>query len=71
MYFPFSYSPIRDVRAGRRFWQRDAATHRFGGLGLGLAIVRHIVELHHGTVQAASDGPARDATFTVELPLAP
>jgi len=53
-----------------RFWQRDATAHRLGGLGLGLAIVRHIVELHHGTVQAASDGPGRGATFTVELPLA-
>jgi signal transduction histidine kinase len=52
--------------------QRNAVTtKRLGGLGLGLAIVRHIVELHHGTVQAASEGPARGATFTVELPLAP
>jgi PAS domain S-box-containing protein len=42
---------------------------RGGGLGLGLTIVRHIVEAHDGTVRAASDGEGRGATFTVELPL--
>ena len=41
-----------------------------GNLGLGLAIVRYIVELHHGSVRAESPGPGRGAVFTVELPLA-
>src|SRR2546423_43760 len=40
-----------------------------GGLGLGLAIVRHIVELHEGTVHAQSAGEGKGATFTVELPI--
>ncbi|MFL5312349.1 MAG: PAS domain-containing protein [Myxococcales bacterium] len=40
-----------------------------GGLGLGLAIVRHIVELHEGSVRAQSAGEGRGATFTVELPI--
>ena len=51
-----------------RFRQADSA-HSAGGLGLGLAIVRHIVELHRGTIQADSDGENRGATFTVDLPL--
>jgi CheY-like chemotaxis protein/two-component sensor histidine kinase len=42
---------------------------RRSGLGLGLTIVRHMVEAHAGTVHAASDGPAKGATFTVELPM--
>jgi PAS domain S-box-containing protein len=42
--------------------------HRFGGLGLGLAIARAIVDLHGGTIRAESEGPDRGATFTVTLP---
>jgi signal transduction histidine kinase len=53
-----------------RFRQADTgATRAAGGLGLGLAIVRHIVELHGGTVKADSPGPGRGATFTVRLPV--
>jgi len=53
-----------------RFRQEDAATTRqFGGLGLGLALVRYLVEMHGGTVQAESAGEGQGATFTVKLPL--
>jgi len=53
-----------------RFRQADSSyTRRHGGLGLGLAIVRHLVEMHGGTVTAASKGEDRGATFIVRLPL--
>jgi two-component system, chemotaxis family, CheB/CheR fusion protein len=53
-----------------RFKQQDSSTTRnFGGLGLGLAIVRHIVERHDGTVRAESAGSGHGATFWLTLPL--
>jgi PAS domain S-box-containing protein len=52
------------------FWQADASTtRRQGGLGLGLAIVRQLVELHGGAISAASPGKGGGATFTISLPL--
>ena len=53
-----------------RFRQADSTiTRQYGGLGLGLSIVRHIVERHGGTVQATSAGPGHGTTFTVTLPI--
>ena len=53
-----------------RFWQADATrTRAHGGLGLGLAIVRELVHLHGGSVEAASEGKGRGTTLTVRLPL--
>src|SRR2546427_8095903 len=53
-----------------RFRQADSTrTRKYGGLGLGLAIVRQIVEMHGGTVQAESRGEGQGATFTVRLPI--
>src|SRR5262249_44842810 len=53
-----------------RFRQADvSSTRTHAGLGLGLAIVRHLIELHGGTVSAGSPGKGEGATFTVRLPL--
>jgi PAS domain S-box-containing protein len=55
----------------KQFQQADASTSRkHGGLGLGMAIVKHLVELHAGMVQAESPGQGKGATFRVLLPLA-
>ena len=53
-----------------RFWQEHGtASRRSGSLGLGLAMARHLIELHGGTVSVASDGEGRGATFVVTRPL--
>jgi signal transduction histidine kinase/ActR/RegA family two-component response regulator len=79
---PHSYAQITITDTGKgihpdflpyvfdRFRQEDGTTTRTeGGLGLGLAIVRHLVELHGGKVLADSSGEGLGATFTVQLPL--
>jgi PAS domain S-box-containing protein len=59
------------ARVFDRFQQQDATTtRRYGGLGIGLAIVRHLVQLHGGAVRAHSLGTGMGSTFTVTLPAA-
>jgi signal transduction histidine kinase len=54
----------------QRFWQAEPVQSRdHGGLGLGLALVRHFVELHGGTITATSAGKGSGATFQIRLPL--
>src|SRR5207237_8502926 len=71
---------VRDSDAGVRrqllprvfdlFVQGDRSLERSGGgLGIGLTLVRHLVQLHGGTVEAGSEGPGRGSTFTVRLPV--
>lgn len=53
-----------------RFTQNDTSTTRkFGGLGLGLAVSKHIVKLHNGTIKANSEGEGKGSTFSVKIPL--
>jgi len=53
-----------------RFAQQDINSHRnHGGMGIGLSIVKQLVELHGGTVSAFSGGEDRGSTFTVSLPM--
>lgn len=52
-----------------RFRQHDQRDRQAGGLGLGLAIVHHLVDLHGGTIQAESQGEGQGTTFTINLPL--
>lgn len=60
-FLPYVFERFRQAEAG--------TTRKTGGLGLGLAIVRHIVEMHGGTVEASSAGKGKGATFRVRLPM--
>jgi signal transduction histidine kinase len=54
-----------------RFRQAEgASSHRLGGVGLGMSIARHIVELHGGTIQVSSEGEGKGTTFVVRVPRA-
>jgi PAS domain S-box-containing protein len=64
-------APENMSRIFQRFGQADSSsTRRYSGLGIGLALVRHLVDLHGGTVRVHSAGLGRGATFTVILPVA-
>jgi PAS domain S-box-containing protein len=53
----------------QRFWQGDSGVSReYGGLGIGLALARHLVEMHGGSIAVESAGPGTGSTFTVSLP---
>ncbi|MGB2715249.1 MAG: ATP-binding protein [Vicinamibacterales bacterium] len=60
-FLPFVFDRFRQAEGGSR--------RRYGGLGLGLAIVRHLAELHGGTVTAESEGEGKGSTFRVQLPI--
>ncbi len=64
------FNPAIAAHLFERFRQGDSSpTRQYGGLGLGLGIVRHLVELHGGTVTALSEGAGRGSIFDVRLPL--
>jgi signal transduction histidine kinase len=58
-------------RVFESFRQEEASGRRHAGLGLGMSIASQLVELHGGTIRAASAGPGQGATFTVRLPAMP
>ena len=65
-------APEMLARVFERFWQADkSTTRRYSGVGLGLTISRHLVELHGGTIEAASEGEGQGTTITVQLPRRP
>jgi PAS domain S-box-containing protein len=59
-FLPFVFDPLRQADS--------SSARRYGGLGLGLSLVKHLVELHGGTITAMSEGSGRGSTFTVTLP---
>src|SRR5207244_1485302 len=60
-FLPYVFDRFRQASSG--------SSRKSGGLGLGLSIVRHLVEMHGGTVQAESRGEGQGSTFTVNFPL--